>query len=96
MPIHNAIIYCCKIPIFSLYNNIFFLRNHFPGIRSDIRKISDIRFEETAFSDIRFEKIAFSDIRPDVTFCPDIQYPLSGNFMIRCIPNFQDFTYCYR
>ena len=22
----------------------------------------------------------------DITFCPDIRYPLSGNFMIRCIP----------
>jgi len=31
---------------------IFFLRKHSLGIRSDIRKMSDMRLEEITFSDI--------------------------------------------
>ena len=84
MHIHDAIIsyiYYCKITIFfpnRSFLSLFFFLEHFLGIRSDFRKMSDIQFEEIAFSDIRLvtgypmlHSVRISDIRYSVILRSD-------------------------
>ena len=52
MHIHDAIISYTLSQNYNLFPIDFFFRRHFLGIRSNIRKMSDIRLEEIVFSDI--------------------------------------------
>jgi len=85
MHIHDAIIsyiyIIAKLQFFSLiglFSLSFFFLEHFLGIRSDFRKMSDIQFEEIAFSDIRLvtgypmlHSVRISDIRYSVILRSD-------------------------